>query len=244
VDLGLNSAAASDVSFQINSGDCASTEEVVCFDSASETVFLDEDTTYHIIAQTPDDVAGEGLEVSLSTDPIACFPVGSATCSGDDVVFCERGFDTRTETCALGCDMNSCTGDTCANAIPRDGSTSLTLEGSWSTYRNQVDFDGRADCFESGVSLPTDGPEIWVELDGLQSGQLVTIDTSDSGAQAADNAVFIIDQCSDTPSCVAGSDVETFEWTVPNAGDYVLVIDTVNVSDDAFSYQVDIEDPQ
>lgn len=242
VSLTASSPGISDFNLQFNQGPCDSAERFVCFNRGSEVVFLDAGVDYHVLVEPGSD-RSTPIKLDIATEVLECFPSGSTRCVGDEVEVCGSGFTPTTHSCAIGCSNDACTGDTCESAIPMDPSGSMRLEGSPSGFRDMYNFGSRDECFESGFSIDSGGPDVAVALDGLSAGQVVSVDASREVGDVNDNTIFIVDGCADTPTCVAGDDAEQFDWEVPADGDYVLIIDLVSVSDDSFVYQIDIEDP-
>lgn len=232
------------LNLQINRGACEAPDEGACFNSGAQNIIAEAGVEYFLTLESAVGNSSGEIELTLETEALECYPTQSSTCDGDEVQQCKAGFEIATHTCSLGCEIDSCAGDTCENAIPMDPSGTMRLEGSLAGYTSNFNMRGRPECFDSGFALPTDGPDILVALNGLRAGQTVYVDTSQDIGDPHDNAVFITKGCAtSTPECVAGADDpnEKYEWVVTEDGDYTLIIDLIGRATSDFVYEVTID---
>lgn len=242
VEIRPVSAQIGDLLLQIDRGPCAETEEVACFDSGAQNMIAEAGVEYYLLLESATGAASGELELVLDTEALECFPAASSSCADDEtVLYCGSGFVERSHTCSLGCSDGACAGEYCDNQIPMDSDGFMRLEGSLDGYTSRFNMRDRAECFDSGLPLATDGPEVLVALPGIQAGQVVRIDVSEEVGDFNDNAVFIVEDCGRTPTCVAGSDAEKYEWIAAEDGDYTLIIDTVSTASSEFVYEIAVE---
>ncbi|TXD36373.1 hypothetical protein FRC96_09850 [Lujinxingia vulgaris] len=128
--------------------------------------------------------------------------------------------------CEGGCVEGACTsprGDICDDRITL--SSSGTTTGDLATLTNTLNL-----AYPSCTGFDTPGPEALFELT-LQAGEGVdAVARNIEGAQA-DLALYVLDQCGDAESCLAGQDAfggvdETLSFTAPESGTYILVVDS------------------
>lgn len=230
---------------QINHGSCGNIERLACFEGMPQGFIAEPGLDYYLVLEPLyNDTPADPVELTVRAESIACSPVGKTECSGEDLLYCQSDFTQVARACAYGCSDDACNGDICQNAIPMDSSGTMILEGSLEGFSNKFNFAGKPECFASGVPLTTNAPEVLVALNGLTSGQVVRVDTSEAVGDDNDNAIFIIKGCSSSaPTCVpgVGTDLETLEWTVTEDGDYTLVIDLISAQSPDFAYKIVVE---
>lgn len=231
-------------SLQINRGVCDETSQLTCFETADQTFFAEADVIYHLLIEPSNRATTGEVKIYLETEALGCFPALSATCNGDEIERCEIDYTPSTSTCPEGCSNDTCNGDTCQNPIEMDPSGTMQLEGSLAGLTDTYNFNGRDECFESGNALPTRDKDLVVALNGLSAGQMVHVDASEDVGDANDNAIFIVQDCGATPTCIAGGDSadEKLDWEVPDDGDYLLIIDHISATSDLFSYQITVDE--
>ncbi|AWV90030.1 hypothetical protein DFR33_103362 [Bradymonas sediminis] len=229
---------------QINTGTCEASARLACFGSGNQTFFAEPGIEYHLLLEPTNRASTGEVQVSIDTEAFACFPAKSATCNGDEIERCDVDYTMSSSTCPAGCSDDACNGDLCENAIEMDPSGTMRLEGSLAGLTNAYNFAGRTECFDSGEPLPTRGKDIVVALNGLRAGQTVNVDTSQDIGDTNDNAIFIVNGCDSTPTCLAGGDTfdEKLNWQVPADGDYLLIIDLISNTSDTFTYQITVDE--
>lgn len=231
-------------SLQINHGTCAGSSELACFSSANQTFFAEAGVDYFLILEPTNRATQGQVNISLTTEALGCYPAASAVCVGDEIERCHADYTPSRSSCPAGCTDSACNGDTCENALEMDPSGHMLLEGSLDGLTDAYNFRGRQECFESGHALPTREKDLVIALNGLRAGQVVHVDASEDVGDQNDNAIFIVEDCAQTPICIAGGDSsdEKLRWEVPADGDYLLIIDLISTITDTFSYQITVDD--
>ncbi|MGM0556859.1 MAG: hypothetical protein ACQEVA_10820 [Myxococcota bacterium] len=243
VQYSVTSAATDSLNVEIHSGDCSDSDRIVCYQGDNEVFLADDGLSYYLVVESGDTTVSSGdFEVEFTLDPLGCFPSGETECDGDDVLVCGGNFEQVSRSCAYACEAGACGGDLCENAIEVSGTGTQTFQGSLAGYTDKIDFAGRDECFEAGA-ISTDGADVVFSLPGLAAGDVVTIDASEEIGDINDNAIFVVSDCSATPTCVTGGDqlFESLEWTVESGGDYWVVVDLLSAQSDEFSYEITVE---
>lgn len=169
-----------------------------------------------------------------------CSPAGEYSCQGDNLTRCVAGgAKIETYACPSGCTGAACNGNSCGDAIVVTAPTTFT--GDTEGLTNTLNFATQNGCSPEGLSgINSPGAEIILSLPGLTAGQRVLVDTSMNDQN--DNAIFVLDTCSDESGCLAGVDLgEKLDWTVPTSGDYFIVIDKLTNNTKTFNYIVDFQ---
>ncbi|TXD37716.1 hypothetical protein FRC98_08490 [Lujinxingia vulgaris] len=128
--------------------------------------------------------------------------------------------------CDGGCLDGACAaprGDICEDRVPL--STSGTITGDLSTLTNTLNL-----AYPSCTGFDTPGPEALFEVT-LEAGERMDAVARNMEGAQADLALYILEHCGDANSCLAGQDAfgpvdETLSFTAPEAGTYILVVDS------------------
>ena len=241
-------------------GACTDAQTLFCSANVNAyTIALEPGRTYYLVAEPQrQDAAGE-FELDLKLTPLVCLPVGGTTCAGADVALCEAGGERQTTyTCGAPCSMNHCGADLCANAVTVSAGT-FRLSGQAKAYKNSLNFKDATRCvnpdtlilpeFEEPIPQPgspgnidTPGQDVVFRLPGLRRGQKLTVDASNDVGDQADSAIFVLNSC-DVMDCRVGLDIgdKLTQWSVPEDGDYFVVVDRVRSSDADIAVQITIE---
>ncbi|MFW5966496.1 MAG: hypothetical protein ACOCV2_03205 [Persicimonas sp.] len=139
------------------------------------------------------------------TDDTSCVDEGSRIC---------REQDTPAQRCAEGCSEDACAGDTCEEAIPVDLSEPgavVTLEGDQQAFEDHWNAAERPGCslYEDEQAGPTDGPEIFLAVDGFNEGDLIEFDARDSSTNFA---FYILEECGSSGCLDAGAHDEDLAY--------------------------------
>jgi hypothetical protein len=235
VQLEVQSQTADEWTMSLFSGSCDSPEHVKCKEGTADVFVAEAGVTYFLSLEAAEDAA---FGLSLKTTALGCAPVGSSTCEVDQVTHCETGHNEVTYGCAYDCEGDACGGDTCSSALVVSGSGSHSFTGSYTGYKSQFNFSNHPDCSFSGSGANTPGPDLVFSLPGLSGGDTVTIDASNDDVQ---QGIFVLEGCSNSqPDCVEGGLVlsEVLDWNVPDDGDYHVVVDALDQSDDDFEITI------
>ncbi len=124
------------------------------------------------------------------------------------------------EICAAGACVLPSANDQCVNAIVL---TEGTVNGTWVNSTNDID-PTAAGC----TGFPEVGGDVFYSV-SLTTGQTLTVSINQVGS-AADSALYLVTDCTDADTCVAGVDTlpNTAEELVYNATaneDLILVVD-------------------
>lgn len=228
-----------DAKVEFRLGDCANPgNDRSCFDANSSLSVSAGSPVYLVIEQ--DVGRGNDFELELSATAESC-PAGQESCSGGVHEVCTGSDNSNTYDCADVCaSASACLGATCDN--PLVVSAPVSFSGDLQAYNTALNFDGNTSCTYEGNNLPTPGHEIYFKLEGLQANQTVTIDTGPS------RAMFITHDCNaNSIVCedvlVSAGTSSSVDWTVPDAGDYQLVIDGRTTTARPFDIGIDITGP-
>ncbi len=219
-------------------GSCDSPERLKCKTGTADVFVAEAGETYYLAVETGAGSTDAAFSLALETTRLDCAPVGSTTCDGDRVTHCESGgMSEVTYECAYACESGACGGDVCDNAIEVASSGTTTFSGSYTGYVSNFNFDNRADCSSSDAGVNTPGQDLVFSLPGLSAGQEVVVDAS---ADEFQNAIFVMEGCSSQEACVAGGLQvdEILEWTVPDDGDYHVVVDLLEEADGDFEFTI------
>lgn len=235
VEAEVRSQATDDWTLTLLEGPCESSSQVTCRGSRADVFTVDAGVTYLLSVEAP---VAASFSLSLKATELSCAPVGSSTCESGQVTHCELGNNEAVYGCAYDCDGGACGGDTCAGPLVISGSGSHTFSGSYKGYKSRFNFSNFPDCSTSGAGASTPGPDLIFSLTGLSSGDTVTIDASNDDVQ---QGIFVLEGCTPSqPACVDGGLqlYEDLEWTVPDDGDYHVVVDALDQSEDDFDITI------
>lgn len=204
---------------------------VECTDIEFGERFLDAGTHY-LVMEMKFGNPGE-YSIELEAQPAACNP-GERACIGNDLEICSPAGEEAVFACGDTCGGNACAGDSCAAPIVVSGNGG-TFSGASQPYTGLFNFSQNASCGNAA----TPGYDIVFSLPGLQSGDVVTIDTATGDANS--NGIFIMEGCSTNPTCIeAFTTVEDIDWVVQTPGDYFVVIDKSLNTPSPFTYTIQI----
>jgi hypothetical protein len=228
-----------DAKVEFRLGDCADPgDDRSCFDADSSVSVSAGAPVYLVIEQ--DVGRGNDFQLELSATAESC-PAGQQVCSGGVFEKCTGGNSSQAYDCADDCASSSaCLGASCNNPLVVSASASFT--GDLQAYDTSLDFDGNTSCGYDGNNVPTPGHEIFFKLESLQANQTVTVNTGPN------RAMFFTQDCSATP--IVCEDVllsegtsSSVSWTVPDSGDYNLIIDGRTTTARPFDIGIDITGP-
>ncbi len=196
-------------------------------------------TDYFVVVEPRTGIDRGSFEFTMTFEELVCSPPGGTSCNGDNLVVCQAGTSEAEYACGTGCMNAACLGDTCDTALEVTASGSYT--GNIEAFDGTLDFGTQPSCSLGGdQGIATPGPEIVLSLPGLEAGQTVTVDASMNDDN--DNAIFVLDQCTDQEGCLAAIDIgEVLTWDVEADGDYFIVIDKTTDSPNPFNYTIDIQ---
>ena len=258
----LNSNSGTRMAYELIEGPC---EEPGAprFCATNSQVFLAQaDTEYIIIVEPEANQARGTFELEVEVKPLACLPVSSKRCDGDDVKRCVAGgLREDSITCGAPCVDDTCGADSCGNAVVvNPGDYPFSFAAAAAGYVSSITFEGDNSCAnpdrgilpgetnnadptgESDPSLPTPGQDVHFTLKGLTAGQLLTVDASEAAGDAADSAIFILDSC-DKSECLFAKDLGDVvsQWEVPADGDYLVIVDRLSSSDQDLGVLINVE---
>ena len=239
VKIDLSSSAAIDWAMDLRTDCHTSDTSLVCQDPETLSFSGKAGQSYTILVEPLFGIDTGKFTLDFSFESVLCSPAGAYTCDGDNLTRCVKGGEAvETYTCAAGCADGACLGSTCANAI--EVTASQTFTGDTDGLTGELNFGSQKTCSPEGiVGINTPGPEIVLSLPGLTAGQQVLVDASMNDQN--DNAIFVLDTCSDQNACLSGVDLgEKLDWTVPADGDYFIVIDKITQTPHPFNYIVEI----
>ncbi len=220
-----------------------------CHDPSTSVLCQDPETlsfpgkageTYTIVVEPRSGIDEGTFNLDFEFTASLCSPAGSYSCDGDNLTRCVAGgAAVQNLACPAGCSDAACIGNTCSEPIVVTAST--TFSGDSAAYTNVLDFGAQPTCSPDAVSgISSPGSEVILSLPNLTAGQKVVVDTSMNDEN--DNAIFVLETCSDQDSCLAGVDLgEKLDWDVPSNGDYFIVIDKITNNPKTFNYIVDIQ---
>ena len=240
---------------EVRQGSCSDDDAVIA-QPGCDNIYNHEDSTYSFDAEAGEtyyiivegrDVTSPGeFTLDIETDELVCAPKGAWTCHPDDddtIVECDRGVEEIEKPCGYGCEDDACLGDTCENAI--EVTAGITVEGHTRPYTNTFDFQPHPECSTEGATGTegplSDGRDMVFFLPGLEAGQMVIADGSDTPQL---NYFGVVQECDAANiACIHGESLnQVMEWEVPESGDYYVIINrnTSNAGD--FKYSIDILD--
>ncbi|MFW5966628.1 MAG: hypothetical protein ACOCV2_03870, partial [Persicimonas sp.] len=242
IDAQVSSNDVDDWVLTLYEGDCDSQEESSCEEGNSDSFLADAGESY-LLAVEPAEVGVDGsFELDLETTAIECTEVGATSCDERGrVTRCETGYDETAYSCAYDCENGACGGDVCDTALEVDGSGSHSFSGTYEGYTDEFNFDGQDNCGHTDSGGPsTAGEDLVFSLPGLSQDDQVSIDASGGDGQYG---FFVLDQCATDTECVQGGlEVDdALDWTVPEDGDYYIVVDMIDPADDPRMYEFDVE---
>jgi hypothetical protein len=240
VNLVLTSESSVDWVIEVREGACEdAAASMTCSDVEDFDFVVEPGTEYFVVAEPRTGIDRGPFEFTMTFEELVCSPPGGVSCDVDDVVVCQAGTSEARYGCGTGCMDAACLGDSCATAFEVTASTSFA--GDTEAFSGTLDFGSQPSCSvggEQGIATP--GPEVVLSLPGLTQGQTVTVDASMNDDN--DNAIFVLDQCSDQQGCLDAIDIgEVLTWDVPADGNYFVVIDKTTSSAKPFAYAVDIQ---
>ena len=256
VDIWLSDQADdSQLVLEVRKGSCDE-EEAVIDQPGCDNIYQDDlptysfdaeaGETYYIIVEGRDTTSPGEFTLDIETDELLCAPKGAWTCHPDEedvIVECDRGVEEIEKPCGAGCEDDACIGDTCENAL--EVTAPMTIEGHTRPYTNTFEFQPHPECSSEGATGTegplSDGRDMVFFLPGLEAGQIVIADASDSPQL---NYFGVVQECDAANiACIHGESLDqTMEWEVPESGDYYVIItrNTSNAGD--FTYSIDILD--
>ncbi|QED31216.1 hypothetical protein FRD00_04335 [Persicimonas caeni] len=226
--------------FRQNACESPADEDVSCFDGNNDLSVAAGTTVYLVVEQTLG--RGNDFDFTLSAAEETC-PAGVERCDAGTFEVCTGGTSSQTFACADTCaDAEVCSGSLCSNAIAVSGSASFG--GDLGAYQANIDFSNNSLCTVDTSTVSTPGREVIFELQGLDAGQTVTINTGPNVG------IFIAPSCSQSIVCeeafVASGTNSSVAWTVPSGvsdESYFVIIDKQSTTAGSFSYGFDITGP-
>ncbi len=254
VEFEFTDAGENPMVAEVRQGSCGEADPDATCETLSEgssvRFLAEEDTDYFIVVQARHDSTTGEFSADVSTEGVLCAPPGheeGGTYCGEDpdeLIACAVTEEEFYE-CGADCEDGECQGDHCGNAIEVTGS--ITVEGDMENpaYFNHFDFEPYPGCTDGSenVGPVTSGQDVVFYLPGLVEGQDVEVDVSDSDPSVrADAVIGILNDCDeDNADCVDGVRGHDMIWSVPEDGDYWVVVNLVNPNmDQRFVYSIDI----
>jgi hypothetical protein len=232
---------------EARAGQCTTQAQVQCLDSGETLFYAEPGKKYFLLLEPVTGGLSGQFDLALRFTPLTCAPPNSYTCDMSERLFCEGGTSERALACGVACTGTECAGDTCDMAIPVMGvAGTYTFEGTLEAYTNtldtkNMDVDTCTLAFMGMPQLETPGPEAFYALKGLKAGQKVNVDAS---TDVNDNAIYIFQGCGvGTAKCAVVNDLaDRINWTVPEDGDYTLVVDIIIEQGQAYKHTITITD--
>ncbi len=240
VKISLSSAAAIDWVMDLRDDCNEASSSILCRDPETLTFSGKAGQTYTILVEPLFGIDEGEFKLDFEFTTTLCAVPGEYSCQGEDLTRCVAGgAEIETYSCPAGCTGAACNGDTCADAIVVTAPATFT--GDTKGLTSALNFASQPSCSPEGImGINSPGSEIVLSFPGLTAGQRVLVDTSMNDQN--DNAIFVLDNCSDQNGCIAGVDLgEKLDWTVPTSGDYFIVIDKITSNAKSFNYVVDIQ---
>ena len=259
IDVGIDAMESDELLVaEVRQEDCSDPEALIegqaCdnlnHDGTSFSFTVGGGSTYYLIVEGRSTMVPADFDLELSTTDLMCYPEGSWRCDPDEddiILECDDGLAENPETCGSGCEDDACLGDTCENAI--EVTDSVTIEGNTRPFNNTFDFESFPECTTEGAAgvgtgdtgPVTDGRDMVFYLPGLESGQVVVADTSETDQR---NYFGVVEECDATNiSCVyAESFDQTMEWQVEESGDYYVIVTRNTINSGDFVYSIEIMD--
>lgn len=236
-----------DWAVEARAGKCEALASVQCRDTG-ETLFYAEPGKKYFLVLEP--IAGSQagpFKMSLNFTELVCAPPGEYSCDMNSRLLCEGGTQERALSCGAACEGTTCVGDTCQTALPIMGvAGTYTFEGTMEAFTNTLDTKAmdKDTCtlpFMGMPQLETPGPEMFYALQGLKAGQRVGVDTRED---SNDNSIYVFKGCDvATAKCLVVDDLaDRINWTVPEDGDYTLVVDVNIEQGQAYKHIITITD--
>ncbi|MEZ4458878.1 MAG: hypothetical protein R3E66_03955 [bacterium] len=234
VTINLTSTAA--VDWLVDVREACDGQSIRCSKTETFTFLAQAGKPYFLIVE-PESGLGKGaFDVAMTFEPTICDP-NQTECANGTLQACFGGTMQTPYDCAAECSGQTCQGQTCQDVI--QVSASMSFSGDIKAYTNDLDFSGIASCSTNGAGVSTPGQDIVLELVGLTTGQVVTIDAS---MDSQDDSIAILNDCSDTPTCKAFVDLgDVLTWNVVEDGNQFVAIDRRIMEAGPFSFSIDIQ---
>jgi hypothetical protein len=233
---------------EARAGKCEAQAQVQCLDSGETLFYAEPGKKYFLVLEPVSGTLAGPLKLTLNFTPLVCAPPGSYTCDMGTRQLCEGGTRERALVCGAACEGAACAGDTCETALPIMGvAGTYTFEGTLEAFSNtldtaNMDVDTCAlGTFMGMPSLATPGPEVFYALRGMKAGQRVRVDAK---TDLNDNAIYLFRGCAvATTTCLASDDLaDAVDFTVPEDGDYTLVVDVTIEQGQTYKHTITITD--
>jgi len=248
-----------DTRIEFRRGGCApgsdggSFDRQICTDT-DNSFFAPANSTWYMIVENNTGTEGT-FDVQLDAQESCSFGgVGTITCEQNSVAICEEDTSGNpVETfidCPDQCANGQCVGDSCTNPITRSVSSgfSETFSGELSAFTPQINLEPENSCRVNGQQYNASGPEVVFKLDGVQQGDTITVETTQSATgDVNSNVVYVSNNCPQSQTadqfiCAATWDEidSTNSTTVGQTGTYYVIVDKGTTTANPFSYEISV----
>lgn len=252
------------ITMEVRRGACLESEldesgdAISCIDEGVGMFEVSKGTTFYLIVERDTTRRTGDFEVTLdgyeTSKGCAFGSPGDAICRSGHRIQCQN--DTSGNPfenlypCPRGCSNGLCKGSTCSNPfrLSANSDESQTYRGYQRSFPSNYNFDeSDSSCHIMNTPPSTRGSEVIFELEGLQKGQTIEVDTT------ADrhNVIMFLTQSCKSPSNLARmtcveSNAESvgdakMSATTSSAGDHYVFIDSPMPNPKPFVYTIDIE---
>ena len=242
IDLKVEALSGVDFVAEVRQGKCEDDSRLFCRQSAQQLFRATAGEQYFLVVEAQNGLVNGPFNVLMEFTPTVCDP-GARSCAGDDLTICADGTSLESLACGTMCNVDACAADTCANAIELRGSGTFDFSGELSAFVSSFNAAQHQGC-EFGVPIPTPGADQVFALRDLKAGQRVIVEANSLAEDANDNAIFILDTCGASATCIAKEEInDRLDWEVPADGDYFLVIDNLSDINKNYKHSISITTP-
>lgn len=224
---------------EVRRSSCMDNSDIaICNTSENITFPVLAGQSYTLIVEPEVGINTGAFTINATFEERVCNSPGARTCVDGNIEECRAGAELVTLECPDGCTEGVCHGDLCANAIEVTASTSF--EGNVNALASEFNFGTEPSCGTNQVNgIQSPGQDLVLKLPGLLADQVVTVDAS---MDAQDDVIAVLKDCAAALQCEGAVDLgDKLTWTVPEAGDWYIVVDKRLPSSGTYSFTVDIQ---